>query len=107
ANNTQRGKGHPILIVNPGHARLLEEQGIGKHRLQEELWVRSGIPADKLPQEPAAIEEGFRKMVDGHSMVTARPEDILIAVAGGPEAYHTTWCENPRAWAATRAITQA
>jgi hypothetical protein len=104
ANNTLRGKGHPILIVNPGHARLLQEQGIGKRRLQQELWERSGIPADQLPDEPSAIEDGCRKMVDGRSMVTGKPEDILIAVAGGPEAYHNTWCENIGDWAATREI---
>jgi hypothetical protein len=104
ANNTQRGKGHPIMIVNPGHARLLNEQGIDKRRLQQELWKRSGIPLSMLPEEPQGLEHGARKIVDGHSMVTGRPEDILIAVAGGPEAYHNTWCENLGDWAATRPI---
>jgi hypothetical protein len=94
ANNTQRARGHVVMIVNPGHAKLLDEQGIDKVRLQHELWERSGIPADQLPQEPAAIDEGHRKMVNGRSMVTAQPEDIRIVVAGGPEAYHNTYCEN-------------
>jgi hypothetical protein len=104
ANNTLRGQGHPIFIMNPGHARLLAEQGYDKPRIQRELWERSAIKASELPHEVSAIEEGSRKMVNGMSMVTARPEDILIVVAGGPEAYHNTYCETFGDWAVTRPI---
>ena len=103
-NNTMRGQGNPILFLNPGHAGLLAAQGYSRLRLQQELWHRAGIPAAALPTEVSAIEEGSRVMVDGHSMPTARPEDILIAVAGGPEAYHNTYCATFGDWAVTRPI---
>jgi hypothetical protein len=104
ANNTLRGQGHPILIVNPGHARLLADQGFDKPHIQRELWERSAIKACELPSEVSAIEAGSRKMINGLSMVTARPEDILIIVAGGPEAYHNTYCETFGDWAVTELI---
>jgi hypothetical protein len=106
ANNTLRGQGHPILIINPGHAKLLAAQGFDKERIRRELWERSGIPESELPTERSAIAHGLRKMVDGRSMVTAKPEHILIIVAGGPEAYHNTFCETFGFWAATRPIKQ-
>lgn len=104
ANNTLRGQGHPIMIVNPGHAKLLADQGYDKKRIQHELWERTAIPESQLPTEISGLEQHSRKIVNGRSMITAKPEDILLVVAGGPEAYHNTFCETFGDWAATRPI---
>lgn len=103
-NNSQRGHGQPVMILNPGHAHLLENQGYSKERVQHELWERSKIPVAKKPKEPSAIEEGFRKIVDGHMMMTEHPEDILIVVSGGPEAYHNTYCASIGDYAVTKPV---
>jgi len=84
ANNTLRGQGHPIMLINPGHARLLAEQGFDRGRVQQELWERSGIPVGMLPKEVSAIEEGSRLIKDGRSMVTRVPEDIPDRRGGWP-----------------------
>jgi len=106
-NNAILGKGNPVLLLNPGHARLLADQGYDKQRIQHELWERSGIAVDELPDEVSAIEEGSRKIVGGRAMMTGKPDDILIIVAGGPEAYHNAYCESYGDWAVTRPIHQA
>jgi hypothetical protein len=107
SNNAIRGQGNPILILNPGHARLLADQGYDKQRIRLELWERSGIRTSELPNEVTAIDEGSRKVVTGLSMMTARPEDLLVVVAGGPEAYHNVYCESYGDWAVTRPVLDA
>ena len=104
ANNTIRGSGNPVMLINPGHARLLNDQGFDKRRVQQELWERSKIHESEIPDEEPELKEGNRKMVDGYCMVTEKPEDVLIVVAGGPEAYHNTWCSSFGDYAATSAI---
>lgn len=105
ANNTLRGKGNPILLLNPGHAKLLAEQGYGRRDVQRALYEHSKIPVDQLPRERIEVQGDLDGcIVDGHARVTAKPEDILIAVAGGPEAYHVTWCASFGDPAVTRAV---
>lgn len=104
ANNTLRGQGNPILFMNPGHARLMADQGFDKARIQRELYERAQIPVGALPDELSEIEEGSRHIVNGFNTVTKAPEDILIAVAGGPEAYHMAYCATFGEFAVTRTI---
>ncbi len=108
ANNTLFGEGNPIVIINPGHARLLAEQGFSKQQVKEALFEYSKIPLSALPDEPTEFSaQSFRRVIDGFSMVTQSPEDILVAVAGGPEAYHITYCACFGYSAVTRAIKPA
>ncbi|KGJ11028.1 hypothetical protein EQ718_25925 (plasmid) [Paracoccus versutus] len=104
ANNMLLGEGNPILFLNPGHADLLAKQGYDKPRIREELFRRATFPASELPQEVSAVEQNSRNIIDGRNMVTARAEDILIAVAGGPEAYHNSYCATFGNMAVTKKI---
>lgn len=104
ANNTLLGEGNPILFLNPGHANLLAKQGFDKPRLREELFRRATIPASALPEEVSAVEDTSRNIVDGRNMVTRQAGDILIAVAGGPEAYHNSYCATFGNMAVTKRI---
>lgn len=105
ANNTLFGSGNPIVFINPGHAKLLAEQGFSKRQVQDQLYEHSKIPLSAWPNEISEIQhEGFRHVVDGFATVTRAPADILIAVAGGPEAYHITYCASFGDWAVTKPI---
>lgn len=108
ANNTFRGAGNPVLFLTPGHARLLADQGFSKLQVQQELYERSKIPESALPDEVSEVQdEDSRNMVDGFNMIVARPEDIYIVVAGGPEAYHVCYCAGFGDWAVSKPITTA
>lgn len=105
AINTLMGNGNCIVFFNPGHARLLADQGFSKQQVQDQLYEHSRIPVSELPNEVSEIQDDrYRHIVDGFNMVTKSPRDILIAVAGGPEAYHITYCAGFGHWAVTKPI---
>lgn len=107
-NNYFLGGGNPVLILNPGHARLLHEQGYTKHDVQRELFERSAIPLELFPDEPLAIQtERERTIYNGKVYAMRRPEDLFVVVAGGPEPYHVQYCATfGDTWAVTRPIAQ-
>jgi hypothetical protein len=104
SNNTLVGHGNPIILMNPGHARLLHDQGYTRQRVQEELFERSRMPLDWFPDEIMEVQiEAERTIKDGHAYVCRSADDLLIVVAGGPEPYHITYCPN---FGDTRAVTR-
>lgn len=104
SNNTIVGRGQPAVLINPGHARLLADQGYSKQRVKEELFERSRMPLDWFPDEVIEVQtEGERMIKEGHVYVTHEPNDLLIVVVGGPEPYHVTYCAN---FGDTRAATK-
>ena len=108
AINTVMGNGNCIVFFNPGHAKLLADQGFSKQDVQDQLYARSRIPVGDLPQEVSEIQDDrYRHVVDGFNTVTRSPRDILIAVAGGPEAYHITYCAGFGHWAVTKPVRMA
>ncbi|MBI3969404.1 MAG: hypothetical protein HY329_27485 [Chloroflexi bacterium] len=102
-NNVYLGGGNPVVILNPGHARLLHEQGYSKLDVKRELFERSKMPLEIFPDAPIAIQtERERVIEDGKICVTQRPEDLMVVVAGGPEAYHVQYCASfGDTWAVT------
>ena len=105
AINTLMGNGNCIVFINPGHAKLLADQGFSKRQVQDQLYAHSRIPVSALPDEVSEIQDDrYRHIVDGFNMVAKSPQDILIAVAGGPEPYHITYCAGFGHWAVTRPI---
>ena len=94
-NNYLLGGGNPLVLLTPGHAQLLDEQGFSKQRVKEWLFERCKIPIDRFPGETSMTnyEEGFVR--DGDRVCPCRsPDDILLVVAGGPEPYHAAYCGN-------------
>lgn len=107
ANNTTRG-GNTIVIMPPGHAKLLAAQGLSKRDVQGLLFEHSKLPLSVWPKEIAWADDLRHPNVeDGYFTAARRPEDILIAVAGGPEAYHITYCASFGDWAVTKPIKPA
>jgi hypothetical protein len=82
-------RGTCLLAVNPGHARILAEDGYDRQRLQERLFEEAMIPLSDMPH--GNIPQGDWTVVGGKVLLTESPDDIYIAVAGGPEPYHTVY----------------
>ena len=103
-NNFLLGNGNPLVLLTPGQADLLAQQGYTKQRVKEWLFEHSKVPLDRFPKETSAIryESGF--VMDGALVCPCRrPEDILVVVAGGPEPYHAVYFGN---FGDTQAVTK-
>lgn len=87
--NIYWSRGTLLLVVNPGHARILADEGYDRASLQERLFEQALIPLTDMPH--GNIPQGEWRLTDGKVQVTESPEDIYIVVAGGPEPYHTVY----------------
>ncbi len=92
-NGYRRSTGNPVVVLAPGHARILAAQGWDKPRIQRELWHDTHIPLSQMNSEPQLSTSAYDLRTDrtGSVALCARPEDIVVVVAGGPEAYHLTY----------------
>ncbi len=79
-------KGNPTFILTPRYAELLANKGMSRADLQQDLFERSKIPVSSLPYQN--INTGDWKLDGDRILVTSRPEDIYIIVAGSPEGHH-------------------
>ncbi|MFH1486608.1 MAG: hypothetical protein ABIH46_11100 [Chloroflexota bacterium] len=86
SNSVIYGHGEPVVIMNPGHAAVLADAGYSKADLQRSLWQDSGVLASMLPYKSRSRPPVEHP--DGIARAAARPEDILIVVAGAPEPLH-------------------
>jgi hypothetical protein len=89
-NNTYHvGHGNPLVVLNPGHARLFAEQGWSKQRLKEVLFEQTKLPRSYIPAERMFLETVWNDYPDDRACTLCdKVDDIEIVVAGGPEAYH-------------------
>jgi hypothetical protein len=99
------GGGEPLLIVPPEQASLLTQCGCTKARFKTLVWERAQLA---LGQLSSAIRRHLieRRKIAGEVdleaplRVAARPDDIMIVVAGGvgiKAAYVPTWGGGTRA----------
>jgi hypothetical protein len=89
-NNTYHvGHGNPLVVLNPGHARLFAEQGWDKQRLKNVLFERTKLVRSYIPAERMFLETVWNDYPpDRMCNLCENVDDIKIVVAGGPEAYH-------------------
>jgi hypothetical protein len=89
-NNTYHvGHGNPLVVLNPGHARLFAEQGWSKQHLKDVLFKRTKLPRSYIPAERMFLETVWNDYTpDQMCNLCDKVDDINIIVAGGPEAYH-------------------
>jgi hypothetical protein len=83
--------GSPVVIVTPGQALRLAEEGYDRRRLQEALFERGRIPLSHMPFGNYAL--GQWTVVDDHVLPCPNPEDIRIFVAGGGESLHSVYMQ--------------
>lgn len=73
-----------LLLLGVNHARSLFEAGLAKRDIQRRLWEMARLPASYFAESFAATERAAGRG-DEHMVWRARsPEEIYIAVAGGP-----------------------
>ena len=104
-NNFLLGGGNPLVLLTPGHASMLAEQGYTKQRVKECLFEHAKVPLSRFPSETSVIdyEEGFVR--DGDLVCPCRSPDDVLVVAGGPEPYHAVYCGDfGDTWAVTKPL---
>lgn len=91
-NSYYRASGSPLIVLNPGHARILSERGWDKRRIKQELFECTKIPRSYVPNERSLLKPVYIDYPPEEMCLICRePDDIEIVVAGGPEAYHITY----------------
>jgi hypothetical protein len=73
-----------LLLLGVNHARSLFEAGLSKDDIRRKLWEIARLPAGMFAKNYADTEREAGRG-DAHTVWRARaPEDIYLAVAGGP-----------------------
>lgn len=86
ANNVYAGRGNPVVVLNPGHARLLAAGGHDRASIQAALHAHARAAKDLLVE--------LAGVAPGDGSICEAPEDILVLVAGGDGLYSAvmpTW----------------
>lgn len=92
SNSYLRGKGNPLFLLPPGHARIFAEHGWDKSRIKRELFAHTQIPRSHIPAEEQILTPIYVDYApDRMCPPCEKAEDITIVVAGGPEAYHIAY----------------
>ena len=94
-NNVLLGGGNPVVFFSPGHARQFVEQGFAtKRAVRQFLFEHARIPINRFPPHEVLPTKPMRERAIINDVVCAirEPNDLLLAVAGGPEPYHITYC---------------
>jgi hypothetical protein len=89
ANNFCLYGGEPVLVLNPGHAAILHQGGVGKSELRNYLFEHARVPVDWYPIRAQEVSEMDRRAIDGRLPVAASAESILVVVAGDPGSHST------------------
>ena len=94
-NGYLRAVGNPLVIFSPGHAKLFAEAGWSKQRVKQALFERTKIPRKRIPRATQLSKPVYDEYADDElCLLCQKAEDIIIIVAGGPEAYHITYVPN-------------
>ena len=96
------GGGEPLLVLPPEQAQLLAQCGCSKAKFKALVWERAVLTLDRLSPEVCRHLIERRQPADANQplRVAEKPDDIMIAVAGGvgiKAAYVPTWGGSTRA----------
>jgi len=88
-NNILSGGGEQFLVMTRGHAAALARAGFSKEKCRSYLFEHAQISLAALGEARyPGKQETQLQLTDGMLRPVKKPEDILIIVAGGDEAYH-------------------
>lgn len=78
------GRDAALVLLGVNHAQALHNAGLTKREVQERLWECAALPVDYFARDFVEMEQRAGKA--GLEVIhrTARPDDIYVAVAGGP-----------------------
>jgi hypothetical protein len=83
--------GSPAFIVDPGHLRLLSNEGYDRHRLQHELFESGKM--DITGMESGNFAFGKWTIDDGKIRTCREPGDIIIIAGGDGGGLHSTYMQ--------------
>jgi hypothetical protein len=102
ANNFCTGGGEPMIVLNPGHAAVLADGGLGKDELRQHLFDHARVPLDWYSAAAIEARHLSERSVDGRVLIADDPRDIVVLVAGAPGT-HSTFIPS---YGDTRAVTR-
>ena len=88
-NNYALCAGEPLLVLNPGHARALADDGVGRAELRQYLFEHARVPVDWYPTRARQVSLMEERAVAGMIPITDRPDRIIVVVAGAPGSHST------------------
>jgi hypothetical protein len=98
------GLGEMALVLNPGHAEVIARD-FSKQQAKAWLHEYANIPLSTFPRHKQAALQERGVARDGQVKVLARPEQLVIVVAGAPIGYHSLFIPTyGQAWVVTRPI---
>ena len=92
-NNFMNARSDVLLVLCPSHAQIIANGGkFTKQMLKEYLWERARAPFDWF-SERRQSEIRLRKatILNDRVLITDRPENFIIVIAGGPGGLHSTF----------------
>jgi hypothetical protein len=94
------GGGEPLVVMPPEHADVFARSGMRKADAKAAIYERALLSVDALSPPLRERAKGSGGADDGYLRVAARPDDIMIVVAGGvgrKGAYVPTWSGGTKA----------
>jgi hypothetical protein len=99
-------KGDMLLLLCPDFAHKIARDGLGIGDVQRMLFEWTRTPVERWPRGmwPRLEERGYIE-ADGTVPLAARPEQFLIAVAGGESGHHALYfCTFGLTWSVSKAF---
>jgi hypothetical protein len=92
-NSYHYGVGNPVVVLTPGYARIFHDAGWSKTNIKEWLFEATKISPSVLPprEDQPRHREPTIMAGDDRICICAKPDDIMVIVAGSAEAYHVTY----------------
>jgi hypothetical protein len=88
SNNVLMGRGTVLVILTPGQAGFFDRAGLSKADVAEGIWESARIPVDRFPLTVRPQPPNVWLEEDGYVRVVKAPENVIVLVAGGPEAHY-------------------
>jgi hypothetical protein len=106
-SNNAQGGGEVLVVLSPTHARVFNRAGLSRRDLQQRLFERARVGLTRFSEEMMGRVRQKRAARYGSQLpdplpVANGPDDIMIAVAGGPGG-HTAFFPT---YGETRAVTR-
>ncbi|MCL1839111.1 MAG: hypothetical protein FWG47_07375 [Propionibacteriaceae bacterium] len=102
ANELLLERPNPFLFLGPEHAQLIAAAGFGRADVQEFIFQKARVPAERVGRGQRAwlyvfheslanrVELGLDRTDAKEYPVIARPEQLTVVVVGGP-GMHSAW----------------
>jgi len=87
--NNSHVPGEILIIIGPEHAKTIAAHGWNKQDVKKYFHENALVPAELGDRGGRKLDEKW--IVDGDVQITRKPDDVVIAVAGGP-GRHTMIC---------------